>query len=107
MIDNYPQTMKLIEKMKAQLPIPVQASPPLVHQLSKQGVKLKSRHKLIIVDVFYLGDEGGIACALKGTGGEEVGVVTSITHLVIEAGHALALEVRAYQTERTRKLAGY
>jgi len=106
MIDDYPKTMKLIENMKARLPIPAHASKPFVRLMRKQGIEMKTSPKLQIVDVLYLGDDGGIACAIKGAGDEKRAIIVSITHLVIEESHPLAKEVRAYQIERTRKLAG-
>ena len=54
--------------------------------------------------VLYLGDQGGIACAIKFDGGKKI-VVTSITHPRIARDHPLANRVQAYQTRRTGRLA--
>ena len=68
------------------------------------GMPIRSGQELLIESVLYLGDEGGIGCAIqlpeKGTV-----TITSLTHIRVEANHPLAQEISAYQAERTRKLA--
>ena len=55
--------------------------------------------------VFYAGDDGGILCAIKGSGDEKTAVVVSLTHLRIAGNHPIAPDIRAYQLARTQKLA--
>ncbi len=104
MIDNYAEAMKLVKKMEAQLPIPAHPSRELVRVMRQHGVTLKPSQVLEINGVFYMGDEGGISCAITGMGEEKVATITSLTHLLVTAKHPLSEEIRVYQSERTRKL---
>lgn len=103
MIDDQDKTMALIQKIKSQVPIPVKASKPFIQSLREKGIKIKPKQVLQIKDVVYLGDEGGIACAVD-TGQDKSAVISSLTHLRIDAKHPLAEEIRNYQTERTQRL---
>lgn len=104
MIDDYAEAMELLEKMKAQLPIPARPTRAFLQAIRDSGWQLESGQELLIESVLYLGDEGGIGCAIqlpkKGTV-----TIASLTHILIEDNHPLAQEIHAYQTERTRKLA--
>jgi hypothetical protein len=104
MIDDYARAMELLEKMKAQLPIPARPTRAFRQAMRDNGMPIRSGQELLIGSVLYLGDEGGIGCAIqlpeKGTV-----TITSLTHIHVEANHPLAQEIHAYQTERTRKLA--
>jgi hypothetical protein len=104
MIDDQKKTVELIRKMKSQLPIPAKASKPFVQSLRERGVKIKPKQVVQIKDVLYLGDDGGIACAVD-TGQDKSAVISSLTHLRVDVKHPLAEEIRSYQTERTQKLA--
>jgi hypothetical protein len=106
MIDNYAQAMALIEKMKAHLPITAYAGTVLVQTLRQGGAKITRQQELQIHDVLYLGDEGGIACAIYLPGEQKTATVASLTHLRIPPDHPLAPEIQAYQLARSRKLAG-
>ncbi len=105
MIDDYLQVTALIQKMKAHLPIPAQATSALVRNLRTSAVKIGSKRLLQIENVMYLGDEGGIGCGLKVPGQEDTALVVSLTHLRLPSTHPLAPDVRAYQVARTKKLA--
>ena len=104
MIDNYAQAMELLDKMKAQLPIPARPTRAFRQSMRDNGMSIRAGQELLIESVLYLGDEGGIGCAIqlpeKGTV-----TITSLTHIHVEANHPLAQEIHAYQAERTRKLA--
>ncbi len=105
MIDNYAEAMALIEKMKAQLPMPAYPTEAVVHSLRQGSPNITTKQELQIQDVLYLGDEGGIACAIY-LPEKKVVTVASLTHLRIPASHPLAREISAYQVKRTQKLAG-
>ncbi len=107
MIDNHAKTMELMEKMKAQLPIPARPTRAFARLMREKGVKMKPNQDLQIENVLYMGDEGGISCGLQwpGRDQEETAVVTSLTHIRVKAGHPLAKDIRAYQVARTQKLA--
>jgi len=105
MIDNITQVITLIQKMKAHLPIPAQATNSLVTTLRAGAGKITLKQRIQIEKVMYLGDEGGIGCILKVPGQEDTAVVVSLTHLRLPNNHPLAPDVRAYQIARTKKLA--
>lgn len=104
MIDNPTTVTTLLRQMEAHLPIPAQATKALVQTLRKSGVKISSTRGVQIEKVFYVGDEGGIACGIKFPGQADNAVVVSLTHLRLQSDHPLAIAVRAYQIARTRKL---
>ncbi len=105
MIDDYKRAMALVKKMKAQIPIPVRPSPALLRVARKQKLNFSRDQEIQIKNVFYGGDEGGILCDVTPPGGERYPVIASLTHLEVNPHHPLAEEIRAYQSERTRKLA--
>ena len=105
MIDDPSQVTALMQKMKAHLPIPAQATNALVRNLRASAVNIASKRRMQIEKVMYLGDEGGIGCVLKVQGQEDTAVVVSLTHLRLPSTHPLAPDVRAYQIARTKKLA--
>ncbi len=104
MIDDYAEAMALVERMKANLPIPARPTAQLATLLKKEKILLGTDPHLEIKGVFYAGDEGGITCDVTPTGSKEA-VVCSVTHLRIHPKHPLARVIRAYQETRTRKLA--
>jgi hypothetical protein len=105
MIDDPTQVTALMQKMKAHLPIPAQATNALVRTLRASAGNSASKRRMQIEKVMYLGDEGGIGCSLKVPGQEDTAVVVSLTHLRLPSTHPLAPDVRAYQIARTKKLA--
>ena len=105
MIDDPTQVTALMQKMKAHLPIPAQATNALVRTLRASAGNIASKRRMQIEKVMYLGDEGGIGCSLKVPGQEDTALVVSLTHLRLPSTHPLAPDVRAYQIARTKKLA--
>jgi len=105
MIDDYAKAMELMRKMEAHLPIPAQPTGAFIRAMRERDTKIAHDQELQIKRVFYLGDEGGIACDVTPSREAKEAVVVSITHLRIASRHPLAQEIRAYQRERTRRLA--
>ena len=105
MIDDEKDVHQLIEALNEYLPIRARATPPLVKAVRQEGADIKVDDAVEIDSVLYLGDEGGIACAIGLWGGKTV-VVTSLTHLRIDRGHPLAEQIQAYQSRRSRLLGG-
>jgi hypothetical protein len=103
MIDNHSEAMNLIQKMKAHLPFTARPTRAIVQTLRRGGTKIRADQELQINDVLYLGDEGGIACAIY-LPEQKVATVASVTHLDIPGDHPLAQEIKAYQSRRTQKL---
>ena len=94
---------ELIAMLNDHLPIPAYATPPLVKAVRQQGADIKVNDAVEIDSVLYLGDEGGIACAI-GLWGGKTAVVTSLTHLRIDCSHPLAERIQAYQSRRSQHL---
>ena len=105
MIDDPSTVDRLMERMEAHLPIPVSPTRQLVQTLRQGGIKIHADRVLFIKAIFYFGDEGGISCDVTPEGGEDEPIVTSLTHLRIDPGHPLYHDIRAYQRERTRRIA--
>lgn len=105
MIDDEKDVYELIEALNEHLPMRAYATPPLVKAVRQEGADIKVNDDVEIDSVLYLGDEGGIACAIGLWGGKTV-VVTSLTHLRIDRDHPLAERIQAYQLRRSRHLGG-
>lgn len=105
MIDDPKKVAELMEDINDHLPIPARPTPQLVQSLRGNDVILRSGDAVEIDSVLYLGDEGGIACAISYPGTEEKALVVSITHLWIDGDHPLADRIHACQFSRTRTLA--
>jgi hypothetical protein len=83
----------------------VYATPALVKAIRQQGDDVKVNDAVKVDSVLYLGDEGGVACAIRLPGTKSV-VVASLTHLRIDSAHPLAGQIEAYQLRRSQKLEG-
>ncbi|MSR56635.1 MAG: hypothetical protein EXS05_03045 [Planctomycetaceae bacterium] len=105
MIDNEQEAYGLIEALNDHLPMRAYATAPLVKAVHQEGAHIKVNDAVKVDSVLYLGDEGGIACAIGLLGGKTV-VVTSLTHLRVDSDHPLASEIQAYQSRRSRRLTG-
>jgi hypothetical protein len=94
-----------MRKVKKHVPIPARGTGGLVRTLGDKRVRLPATQRVQIEEVFYAGDDGGILCAIKGSGDEKTAVVGSLIHLRIAGNHPIAQDIRAYQLARTQKLA--
>ncbi len=104
-VDNPRNSEKLVEKIKANLPISVRAGKELLKILRKQGFPISVRQALSVKDAFYGGDEMGIACDITPPGKHKQVFVCSLTQLEIVGASALLDELRTYQEVRKKKLA--
>ena len=104
MIDNYEKAMELIEKMKSYLPIPVIPTKDTLNKIQQNKIKVSKDYKFQIESVLYMGDMGGIGCAITVPEVLESAFVVSLTHLKIQAGLPLVKEIKSYQKKRTKKL---
>jgi hypothetical protein len=104
MIDDYAKVKELMRQMKAQLPIPARLTYASIRAMRARRVKLPRSQELQIKDVFYIGDEGGIACDVTLSQDSEEALIVSITHLRVDPQHPLATEIRAYQMERVKRI---
>lgn len=106
-VDNIDEAMKLLEKMKANLPIIVRPNSALVKSLHRQSVNVDRYKPLEIHSVLYMGNEAGIACDITPKGREGTPVICSLTQLEMMGTDTLAEEMKAYQRERIKNLARY
>jgi len=104
MIDNYAETMALIERMKQQLPIPALPTRATVRNMRHNKIKLSKKTYAKIESVLYMGDEGGIGCSISMP--DNTVLVISLTHLKIKESHPLAKDIAVYQKNRIKKLRG-
>ena len=105
MIDNPLQVELLIAKLKAALPLPATATPPLLAQVQEQAPDLDLSSRCQVTGIHYAGDEGGIVCKLDfGTENADKAFFVSITHLAFDRRLPLAREIAAYQKHRVKRL---
>ena len=105
MIDDYDKTRELMHRMEAQLPIPARPTGAFFRSMRDKRIKITRDQQLQIKHLVYAGDEGGIMCDVTLSQDAKEALLVSITHLRIDPRHPLAREIRAYQRERTRRLA--
>jgi hypothetical protein len=106
MIDDEKEVTELLRDMEQQLPISVRPARELVETLTRGGVACRPDENLQIGSVLYLGDIGGIACALEQwqRAGKDA-VVVSLSHLRVDDSHPLAARIKAYQSRRSARIA--
>jgi hypothetical protein len=106
MIDDPDQVGRLLDRMRAALPLPARMTSRLLATLRDQAPETPLAAACRITRVDYAGDEGGIVCHLERDGGDEKGklIVTSITHLEFDPRLPCAREIAAYQKHRTKRL---
>lgn len=104
MIDNQKQVTALMQRLNESLPLPVKVTNLLIDSLRSNNIEIPLGADIAIVEVIYLGDEGGICCSLNIQGLKDKAVVVSMTHLSLPPS-PLALDVRDYQAKRIKKLA--
>ena len=77
MLDDERDVYELIDALNEHLPMRAYATLPLVNAVRQEGADIKLNDAVEIDSVLYLGDEGGVACAIGLWGGKTV-VVTSL-----------------------------
>jgi hypothetical protein len=105
MIDDPGTVARLMDQLQAHLPMPAFPTKEIVRTLRHQGVQVSVDGALAVKSVLYLGDEGGIGCALMPTPEAKTVCVVSLTHLRMPPHHPLFDAIRAYQRQRVRRLA--
>lgn len=103
-VDDYKTAIALTEKIKANLPITARPGKQYLKLMKKQGTPIANDHKMVISSTLYMGDEGGICCGIEPGEAAQQAYVVSITHLEIDPDQPLAVEIQAYQRQRTHKL---
>jgi hypothetical protein len=105
MIDDPDTVARLMDQLRAHLPIPALPTKVIVRALRQQGVRVSVKSSLTIQSVLYLGDEAGITCDVTPARDAKTVVLVSLTQVRIAAGHPLFGAIRAYQRERVNRLA--
>jgi hypothetical protein len=107
-IDNPVETRELLQKLEASLPIAVRLNEHGFNSLREQGKNINNDIVLQVDSVLYIGDMGGILCAIECEMGSDSGkevLMTSITHLKIDPSHPLAEQIKQYQKKRLVSMA--
>jgi hypothetical protein len=105
MIDDPDKSDRLVDALEASLPIETRLSASLIQTLSKRSPDVAIPAKCNVVSVFYMGEEGGIVCALDiGGPNTKTPHLVSITHLIFERKVPLFSQIDAYQRHRIKKL---
>jgi hypothetical protein len=105
MIDDPVTVARLMDQLRAHLPIPALPTKAIVRALRRQGVPLSVKSALLINTVLYLGDAAGITCDVTPARDAKTVLLVSLTQVRIPAGHPLVGAIQAYQRERVRRLA--
>jgi len=105
MIDDPDKTQKLIADMEASMPLTARLSPSLKAMMRRQAPGVLPPDQCPVVEVFYMGEEGGISCRLDldGTDTQDPFIV-SITHLTFDRRCRLFRQIDGYQKHRVKKL---
>ena len=105
MIEDPEKAARLIDEMKAHLPIAARLSGPLIGMLSERSPELSIPTRCNVVSVFYAGEEGGIVCGFDIDGPDgQVAYKVSITHLRFDRRVPLFRQIDAYQRHRIKML---
>src|SRR4051794_38709595 len=92
-------------KLKAALPLPALATPPLLAQLHEQAPGRDLSPRCQITEIYYAGDEGGILCKLDfGQEDTDQAFFVSITHLTFDRRLPLARGIPAYHKRRRKRI---
>ena len=105
MIDDPHKTDLLIAEMETALPLDTRLTQNVKASLMKQSPDVAIPDRCMVTSIFYMGEEGGIVCALD-IGGRETQTpfIVSITHLIFDRRSPLFRQVDAYQRHRIKKL---
>jgi len=105
MIDDPDTVARLMDQLRAHLPIPAFPTKVIVRALRQQGVRVSVKSALTIHSVLYLGDEAGITCDVTPARDAKTVLLVSLTQVRIPASHPLLGAIQTYQRERISRLA--
>jgi hypothetical protein len=103
MLDHPGKTKELLALLKAGLPFEVELAPPVIKQLRDDGAAVADKSLYIVLDVSYVGDEGGIVCRIAPEQGGGA-IVISLTYVRMPRLTPLATAILSYQKRRLKKL---
>ncbi len=103
MIDDHDKTQRLLAALRRNLPFEVRLAPALVRHLRSQAPPIEAPVRLLVRELHYAGDEGGIVCELDLGDGKNA-LFASLTHLIVPSSHPAAAEAARYQNDRIKRL---
>jgi hypothetical protein len=105
MIDDPEKTELLISRLKELLPVDAGLAKDLRRTLAIESPEKAIPARCKVVNVFNLGDEGGVACSLDMGGSDtRAAYVVSITHLLFDRRLPLFHDIDTYQRHRIKKI---
>jgi hypothetical protein len=104
-IDDPGTVARLMDQLRAHLPIPAFPTKVIVRALRQQGVRVSVKSALLINTVLYLGDAAGITCDVTPARDAKTVLLVSLTQVRIAASHPLFGAIQAYQRERVSRIA--
>lgn len=103
MLDNPEKTARLLAALKVAVPFKVELTPAVGKQLQADKVAAAYQTHQIVLDLSYLGDEGGIMCHIVPPE-NEAAIIVSLTHVRVPRSMPSAAAVLDYQKHRVKKL---
>jgi hypothetical protein len=101
-LDKPEKTQALLATLQAAVPFEIRLTPELIVELARQQTPIIVEPTETVSDVSYAGDEGGIMCHIRPTGGGNM-VVVALTHLRAPRFLSFAAAVSDYQKHRLKK----
>ena len=105
MYDNLLQVERLLGKLNAALPLASRPTPALAAKLREERGELPAVSPLLINQVTYAGDQGGVMCRITFDDGHNLHV--AITHLFFDPRLPVARDIAAYQKHRLKRIRLY
>ena len=103
MLDKPEQTARLIATLKAAVPFAVMPTPETIADLAREQNPVLVKPTESVIDVSYLGNEGGIICHIH-HGDSNSMILVSLTHVRVPRTLPFAAAVIDYQKHRVKKL---
>ena len=102
MIDHPDRVERLLNGLRAVLPLSTRMTPELVATLAKDHSGITPA--CAIVSVNYAGDEGGVVCQLDCQTERNTAIYASITYLRFDPRLPIARDIIVYQKHRVKAL---
>ena len=105
MIDNPHQVERLLDKLRASLPLIAAVTPAVAALIKQRGLAIHPAGKYQVISFDYAGDEGGIVCKLQlGPVDTPQVLIVSLTHLLFDRRGPLGRQIAEYQKRRVKRL---
>jgi hypothetical protein len=104
-IDNPHQVERLLDKLKASLPLIAAVTPAVAALIKERGLAIHPAGKYQVISVDYAGDEGGIVGKLQiGPSDAPKVLIVSLTHLLFDRRGPVGRQIAEYQKHRVKRL---